>query len=563
VAICLERSPELIVALLATLKAGGAYVPLDPAYPAERLAFMLADARPAVVLTARELQAALPPSEVPTLCLDTLDLDAAELDGPLPALPVLPDSLAYVIYTSGSTGRPKGAMNTHRAIVNRLAWMQETYTLSAADRVVQKTPASFDVSVWEFFWPLLTGATLVLARPGGHQDPEYLRQTIAAQAITTLHFVPSMLQLFLQTPLLQRCRDVRQVFSSGESLSVALQERFFAHFSCPLHNLYGPTEAAVDVSFWPCRRGADEPSVPIGYPVANTTLYVLDDAGQICPPGVSGELYIGGVQLARGYLGRAVLTAERFVPDPYSATPGARLYRSGDRARWRPDGAIEVLGRRDFQVKIRGMRIELGEIEAVLLAHPAVAEALVTVIAPAADDQRLVTYLTPAPGATLVAEEVAQHAAAHLPAYMVPATLQVLEAFPLLPNGKVDRAALPAPLAAPAAAAPFAAPETDLEREVAAIWGAVLGVERVGRHDSFFALGGHSLLATQVAGRLRAQLAPTLPLRTLFEAPSLADLCAEIASLRACTPERSGPTLRRAARDRYRVTLPTGTQLMP
>ncbi|MFP2934401.1 non-ribosomal peptide synthetase, partial [Pyxidicoccus sp. 3LG] len=359
VALCLERGVDLMVALLGVLKAGGAYVPIDPETPAQRKSFVLQDCGAPVLLTVQHLASDWKPEVRHLVALDT---EAARLS----ALPdtnvptsVTEDHLAYVIYTSGSTGQPKGAMNTHAAICNRLLWMQEAYGLDASDSVLQKTPYTFDVSVWEFFWPLLTGARLVMAQPGGHRDPTYLTGIIERERITTLHFVPSMLRPFLEEPgLAESCASLRRVFCSGEALPPELRDRFFSCVGAELHNLYGPTEAAVDVTSWACVREDRRPLVPIGRPIANAQMYVLDARLRPVPPGVPGELYIGGDPLARGYLGRPALTAERFVPDPFSTEPGARLYRTGDKSRWRQDGTLEYLGRLDFQVKVRGFRIE-------------------------------------------------------------------------------------------------------------------------------------------------------------------------------------------------------------
>ncbi|MCC6177443.1 MAG: amino acid adenylation domain-containing protein, partial [Chloroflexi bacterium] len=431
VGICAERSLELVVGLLGILKAGGAYVPLDPAYPSERLAFMLADAQVGVLLTQQDLVERLPPSQARIVCLDADWSTVAACPTTAVRSGVEARHLAYMIYTSGSTGQPKGALNTHRAIVNRLLWMQEVYGLNSHDRVLQKTPSSFDVSVWEFFWPLLNGARLVVARPEGHRDPSYLRSLIRAQGITTLHFVPSMLQAFLAEPELAACTSLRRIICSGEALSTQLRDRCFARLSdVELHNLYGPTEAAVDVTAWACQPDGHERTVPIGRPIANTRVYVLDPHGQPTPIGVPGELYIGGVQVGCGYLNRPQLTAERFVPDRFSTDPTARLYRTGDLVRWRADGVLEFLGRLDQQVKLRGFRIELGEIEATLGLHPSVAEAAVVVREDRADDPRLVAYLVPdreLPSALELRAFVAQR----LPEYMLPAAFVTLDALPL------------------------------------------------------------------------------------------------------------------------------------
>ncbi|MEU3993029.1 amino acid adenylation domain-containing protein [Streptomyces platensis] len=401
VAVCAERSVELVVALLGVLKSGAAYVPIDPAYPARRREFMLADAAPEIVLTQEHLVAELPPSGADVVALDVRWAEVAEeSDGPV-AHGADPDTLAYMIYTSGSTGRPKGVLNTHRGVVNRLLWMQDRYRLDDTDRVLQKTPFSFDVSVWEFFWPLMTGATLVVAGPDEHRDPARLAEVIRRERVTTAHFVPSMLQVFLaQDGLAEHCADLRRVVCSGEALPFALQERFFARLpKTELHNLYGPTEAAVDVTAWQCVPGDERGIVPIGRPIANTRVLVLDEQLNPVPVGVVGELHIGGVQVARGYHNLPELTEERFVPDPFGA-PGDRLYKTGDLARLLPDGAIEYRGRADFQVKVRGIRIEPGEVEAALTQHPDVLEAAVVTRDDEreADRKQLVAYVVPGTG---------------------------------------------------------------------------------------------------------------------------------------------------------------------
>jgi len=551
VGLCVERSLDMMVGLLGILKAGGAYVPLDPSYPAERLAFMLDDALRGldapVLLTQSHLLAALPECSARVVCLDSPLPPLPETTAVVPQ-PPRPEHLAYMIFTSGSTGRPKGAMNTHRGIVNRLLWMQEAFGLTADDRVIQKTPFSFDVSVWELFWPLMVGARLVIARPGGHQDAAYLADLIAEQGITTIHFVPSMLQVFLDGPRLDRCGSLVRVIASGEALPADLERRFFARLGwtgAGLFNLYGPTEAAVDVTVWACEREGRRTSVPIGRPIANTRIHLLDPVLEPVPIGAPGELYIGGVQVGRGYLGRPELTAERFIPDPWGE-PGSRLYRTGDLARHLPDGAVEFLGRIDHQVKVRGFRIELGEVEAALAAHPAVREAVVVA---RADDagRRLVAYLVPHPeGAEaplLSLAELRANLSLTLPDYMVPAAWVLLGALPLTPSGKVDRRALPAPEGGRLElGAVYVAPRTALEELLAGIWAEVLGLDRVGVHDNFFALGGHSLLAAQVVSRAGEALEIEVPLRLLFEAPTVAGLAE---SLLSAAPSRE--ELQRAA----------------
>ncbi|WP_192560201.1 non-ribosomal peptide synthase/polyketide synthase [Pseudomonas allokribbensis] len=524
VGISVERSLEMVVGLLAILKAGGAYLPLDPEYPQDRLAYMFEDSGIALLLTQSHLLAQLPvPAGLRSLVLDQ---EGDWLEGRSEANPELnidPENLAYVIYTSGSTGKPKGAGNRHSALVNRLCWMQQAYQLTADDSVLQKTPFSFDVSVWEFFWPLMTGSSLVVAAPGAHRDPAQLIQVITEQRITTLHFVPSMLQAFLQDPAVAECTSLTRIVCSGEALQVDAQQQVFAKLpNAGLFNLYGPTEAAIDVTHWTCRdEGRD--SVPIGQPIANLSTYILDNSLAPLPVGVIGELYLGGEGLARGYHRRPALTAERFVTSPFG--DGQRLYRTGDLARYRADGVIEYAGRMDHQVKIRGLRIELGEIEARLAEHDDVRETVVI----AQDGSLLVAYVVPddetllnADDATRSAKnlELKAHLGQSLPEFMVPQHWVWLEKMPVSPNGKLERKALPK-FDASTLQNTFVAPQTDLQKHVAAIWQDVLKLERVGLTDNFFELGGHSLLVTQVVSRIRRTLDIQVPLRTLFEHSSL------------------------------------------
>jgi amino acid adenylation domain-containing protein len=565
VGVAAERSLEMVVALVATLAAGGAYVPLDPDYPRERLRFMLEDAGIAVLLTQDRLAAALPPHRAPVVRLD----DEASWEGGAradrAAPPVLPDHPAYAIYTSGSTGRPKGAAVSHRAIVNRLLWMQEAYRLGPDDRVLQKTPLSFDVSVWEVFWPLITGARLVVAPPGAHRDAAWLARILRDEAITTLHFVPSMLQLFLAGEEVEgACRSVRRVVASGEALSRELAERSFARLgAAALHNLYGPTEAAVDVSFHACRPGGGRRAVPIGRPIANLSLYVLDRQGDPVPAGVAGELHIGGVGLARGYLGRPELTAERFVPGRWCG-PGGRLYRTGDLARFRADGEIEFLGRLDHQVKVRGVRIELGEIEAALARHPGVREAVAVAVREAAGEARLVAFLVPAAEPAPAAAELRAWLRESLPEAMVPAAFVPLPALPLTPSGKVDRRALPAPdFARPEREQPAALPRTPLETRLAAMWQELLRVERIGIHDSFFELGGDSIQGAMFVNRLQQELGQIVYVMALFDAPTVAGFAAYLESAYPEAAGRLGGGGERGARPAAARTAEPGAAAAP
>ena len=515
VGVFMHRSLDLMVALLGVLKAGGAYVPVDPDYPPERIRHIVSAAGLSSLLTTTQLRDEVRALGMEAVCID--EPHASPADGAWQAPNVAGGNLAYVIFTSGSTGQPKGVMNTHEAIVNRLVWMQDAYRLQPGERVLQKTPFSFDVSVWEFFWPLMTGAVVVFARPGGHRDVDYLNEVMRDEHITTLHFVPSMLQVFLESDGIH-LPHLRQVVCSGEELPAALVRRFFERFpNTRLHNLYGPTEAAVDVSQWPCSPDDTRARIPIGHPISNTRLYILDAEMQPLPVGVPGELYIGGVGLARGYLARPDLTAERFVPDPWSGRPGERLYRSGDVARFRADGAIEYLGRIDHQVKLRGFRIELGEIEAALTQLPGVHEAVVVVRGEGAA-KALLAYVV---GEALEASSLKAGLESRLPGYMVPSALMVLDALPLTPNGKVDRQGLPA-IELVRDERTQLVPQTPRERAVAAVWCEVLGLDAVGVGENFFELGGHSLLAAKLVAKLRGNHGLVLRVRDVFEAPTVA-----------------------------------------
>ncbi|MFT4012448.1 MAG: amino acid adenylation domain-containing protein [Paracoccus sp. (in: a-proteobacteria)] len=510
VAVALERGLDLPVALLACLRAGAAYLPLDPDHPPQRIARILEQARPVAVLTSADLRG-LFPGDTPLLMPQDWPLRGDAPPGPAP------DDLAYVIFTSGSTGAPKGVAVEHRAIVNRLLWMQAHYGIDAGDRILQKTPATFDVSVWEFFLPMIAGAELVMAPPGAHRDPAAIAALIRDQGITTCHFVPSMLSAFLAAPASEGVCMAR-VFCSGEELTADQRDRFHARITAQLHNLYGPTEAAVDVSYWPAAPEDRSNPIPIGHPVWNTRLAVLDERMRPVPPGLAGHLYLGGVQLARGYLGRPDLTAERFVE-----TPEGRLYATGDLARLRPDGAVVYLGRSDHQVKIRGLRIELGEIEAAAMASGLARECVVLAREDHAGEKRLVAYLVPGPGWRPGA--LAEALAASLPAYMLPQAEVALDALPVTANGKLDRKALPAP--------EFALrgrqARTPSERMLARLFASILHLPQPAPAEAdFFALGGDSLSAVRLAQAIEAETGRDPGLGTIFEQPILASLAAAL-----------------------------------
>ncbi|PSR58077.1 non-ribosomal peptide synthetase, partial [Nocardia sp. MDA0666] len=540
VALSIRRSPALVVAMYAVLKAGGAYVPIDPDHPAQRIAHILDTARPAVLLTTTGTEVDF---EGPTVAVDTVALDTYR-DDPIAVnerhSPMYANHPAYVLFTSGSTGKPKGVTITHAAIVNQMTWMQAEYRLTAADVYLQKTATTFDVSLWGYFLPLRIGATLVLAAPDGHRDPGYLADTIAEYGVTVTDFVPSMLSVFAAQVAPEQVRSLRQVFVIGEALPAETVRAFGAISSARLHNLYGPTEAAVSITYRDVTGVTDRPALPIGRPEWNSRVYVLDSRLQPTPPGVAGELYLAGTQLARGYYGRADLTADRFVADPFAGSnggapeTGSRMYRTGDLVRWDVSGdtpELIYLGRTDFQVKFRGQRIELGEIEAVLAAVPGVAAAAVRIVAAPGGDH-LIGFATPVgvsadPG---IGDRARDAAVAQLPGYMVPSAVVVLDAFPLNASGKLDRGALP-DAGDPRVAAVFGGdeyrePSTPAEQLVAETFAQVLGIERAGADDDFFALGGNSLVATRVLARLGERHGRRIPVRMLFEHPTVAGLAA-------------------------------------
>jgi amino acid adenylation domain-containing protein len=517
VALCAERSLELVIGILAILKSGATYVPLDPDYPVERLATMMSVADIGVLLTQSKLAKNLPMAISPIL-LD--QIEASGRPDEAPSVELNGAQLAYMIFTSGSTGAPKGAGNTHSGLINRLGWMQHAYRLTPEDVVLQKTPIGFDVSVWEFLWPLMTGARLALAAPGAQREPLEIIETIRRQGVTVVHFVPSMLRAFLADERVQYCSSLRYLICSGEALPADLKDQVFKILPwARLENLYGPTEASIDVTYWQCRNGAPG-EVPIGRPIWNTRMYVLDAALNPVPIGVSGELYIAGEGLARGYFRQPGLTAQRFIANPFGPA-GSRMYRTGDLARWRSDGTLDFLGRIDNQVKIRGFRVEPGEIEAALARHPAVKHAAVIAQEEEPGTTRLIAYVVPKGGQSAAADALRAHLGASVPDFMVPAAFVVLDQLPLTPNGKLDRKALPIPDLTPTL---VRAPRTPQEQMLCALFADVLGLERVGIDDNFFNLGGHSLLAMKLVDRLRRSFDAEIGIRSLFETPTVEGL---------------------------------------
>lgn len=533
VGICLSRSLEMLIALLAILKAGGAYVPLDPTNPPERLRLMIQDAGLSLMLTQPQWRQSLEPL-VDTLLV--IDLSEEEPSGPEAAAPPAryfhPEQLAYVIYTSGSTGKPKGVMTSQRGICNRLFWAQQTYQMRPEESILHKSPLTFDISIEELFWPLMVGAHTVIARPEGHRDSEYIVQTIVREQISILRLVTPMLAVLVETAGLEACRTLRLLICGGETLVREVVQRFYTRLprtQVVLHNFYGATEASVDSTFWVCEPEDERGVVPVGCPMSNVAIYVLDGRMKPVPVGVVGDIYIGGISLARGYLGQSRLTAERFVPDPHGQSAGGRLYQTGDQGRYLSDGVLEFVGRKDTQVKLRGYRIELGEIEAALSAAPGIKDAVVVVREDIPGNQRLVAYLVREPGSVGSTSALRATLRERLPEYMVPGSLVELESLPLTSNGKVDRQSLP-PLrfSALEQEEAYIAPRTPVEQLLGEIWASVLGTDRIGVHDDFFALGGHSLLATQVVSRVQETFQRKLPLQTFFARPTLAGLAEEV-----------------------------------
>ena len=555
VGVCYDRSPELVEGILGVLLAGGFYLPLDPTYPRERLRFMTEEVRPALVLT-RDAYRDLFPGLVVPLVGRPAEEGSAGGDAEPPADAGGLENLAYVLYTSGSTGRPKGVMVSHRAIANRLLWMESAVPLAADDRVVQKTPAGFDASIWEIFVPLLAGATVELARPEGSGDMEYLAEVVAERRATVLQLVPSLLRVFLATPDAARCRGLRRIFCGGEPLAADLVQRAAGLLpGTSLYNLYGPTETAIDATWHPVGRGdSDEPDgalVPIGRPLTHVAIRLQDPWGGLVAWGVPGEILVAGRGVARGYWNRPAWTAERFVPDPYAESPGSRAYRTGDLGRWREDGHLEFHGRIDRQVKLQGVRVEPAEIESVLLAHDGVGEAVVRPCAGPGGERRLVAFLTASPGGEVPeGEELRRHLEGELPPALIPAAFVGCSRLPRTASGKVDLEALSEPVEAEEGrAGPGTVPETITRELLTGLWRELLDVDRIGPRDDFFAIGGHSLLATRLVSRLRRVFGVELSMRQIFETPTVEGLAAAVELARR-GESIAAPPLRPVPRDR-------------
>ncbi|USB33503.1 non-ribosomal peptide synthetase [Paenibacillus sp. YPG26] len=567
-----ERSSAMLAGMLGILKAGGAYVPLPPAFPAERLRYMADDCGLRIVCTQRQWLSAAEQAAPEARLLDLDDAGSSAKNigaaADIPAGLAKPEGLAYILYTSGSTGRPKGVMIRHRSVINRLNWMQKAYPLGKEDVILQKTPYSFDVSVWELFWWALAGASAAFLEPDAEKDPGAIAEAIAKHKVTTMHFVPSMLAAFLEAAqqepqelLRERLGTLKHVFASGEALHRSHVDRFYALLrplgltDVKLINLYGPTEATVDVTVHECEAESELDFVPIGRPIDNTSLYVISDGGQPLPIGVPGELCIAGVQLAAGYVNCPDLTAEKFVPHPYK--PGEVMYRTGDLARWMADGQLQYLGRIDDQVKIRGYRIELGEIERTLLLHDAVSEAVAAVREDGRGGQRLIGYIVADRDCPAV--ELRKHCGDRLPTYMIPEAFVQLEAMPLTASGKADRKSLPEPESELSTGTAYAAPTTETEVKLADLWAELLGCDKVGTNDNFFELGGHSLKAAALTAAIQQHFAVRLPLKDMFVYPTIRELAAHIqsGSLEAATAP-----IPRAGSKPYYPAMPAQIQML-
>ncbi|MEM9805349.1 MAG: amino acid adenylation domain-containing protein [Cyanobacteria bacterium P01_D01_bin.56] len=531
VGICVERSLDMIVGLLGILKAGAAYVPIDPHYPTERIRFILQDTQVKVLLSQTHIESTLkeclPNNDTTLICLDR-SLPKPTQTYPNLETAVTVDNLIYVIYTSGSTGSPKGVMVTHDGICNQLAWRQTAFPLNEQDRLLQTISLSFDPSVTQIFWPLLVGAQLVLAKPGGQVDMAYLVERIIHQKISVIGVVPSSLRVFLEQPQLEQCQTLKHVFCGGEALPLELQNRFFQQFpsgSVYLHNLYGPTEASIEATYWPCQALDEYPVAPIGYPIDNVQIYILDDDLNSVKPGEIGEIYIGGIGLARGYLNQPELTANQFIIHP---SEQHRIYRTRDLGKYLADGAIQFAGRVDQQVKIRGFRIELGEIENHLDQHPDIIQSAVISWEFAPGQKRLYAYIVSNNG-VLNIKALRSWLQAQLPDYMVPAMFMFLDELPLNANGKVDRHALPTPICERTYVSDDEAyPRDNWERQLAQLWSQVLQISAINTNDNFFELGGDSLLAAQLSIKIEKTFDHPFPISNFFKAPTLKEMASLI-----------------------------------
>lgn len=503
VGISMERSIEMVTAIFGVLKAGGAYVPLDPDYPKARLDYMVEDSQVKLILTQQRLKELFRDTQCELIVLDDEAYVYESEDRNNLQIAIKENDLSYAFYTSGSTGKPKGVMIEHQSILQRVEWLQQTYNMDNKDRLLQKSPYSFDVSIWEFFWPMMCGATLVVAKPQGHLDNTYLLNLIKEQGITMIQFVPTMLQTFLSEEGVEDVPHLKHVFLCGEPLSAALHKRYCSKMSAQLHNLYGPTEAAVFITAWTSDRDESRTIIPIGKAIEDNGMYVLNEQYEPLPSGETGELFISGIGLARGYINRPELTADRFVPDPFSNEPGARMYHSGDLGYTLDDGNLVCLGRNDDQVKLRGFRIELGEVNSLLEQHEGVHQAVSMIREDQPGDERLAAYYIPDEDHAVSVSELRSFLQDRLPEYMIPSYFVEMIEFPLTSSGKTDRKELPSPtLSRMMISQQYIAPETYIEKEIAMIWAEFFDLDQIGIDDDFIDLGGHSLVAAQILVRI-------------------------------------------------------------
>lgn len=535
--ICMERSAEMVISILGVLKAGGAYVPIDPSYPKNRIEFMINDSDAKILITQKTLLDILPENLSGLVLIDEhADNINKESDADCESKVTLKD-LAYVIYTSGSTGTPKGVMIRHDSLANHMLWMKSVFGFDSSDNVLQKTPFSFDASVWEFYLPLITGGKLVMAKPEGHMDTAYLRDSIIKNNITIIQLVPSLLRMLLNEPGIEDCINLKSVFCGGEALTFELREKLFEKLNVNFYNLYGPTEATIDSVYYKCERDSENKIIPIGKPVYNTQSYVLDKYLNPVPVGVAGELILGGIDIAEGYLNNPELTKEKFIDDIFLNKEGSKLYKTGDLAKFLPDGNIEFLGRVDQQVKLRGFRIEPGEIESKLLQHKNVSEATIIVREDKPGNQRLAAYIVTKDADAISSNEYKNYLRASLPEYMIPAVFVELEKLPLTPNGKVDKKSLPVPEFSKADDNTFVAPKLPAEEILAGIWSEVLGLDKVGVNDNFFELGGDSIISIQIISKAN-QMGIKLTPRQIFRYQTVAELSGVINYVKATDDEQ-------------------------
>lgn len=538
IGICLDRSIEMVISLIGILKVGAAYVPMDPENPVNRIADLIKDSGISMLITNQRLKEKISSSTQRIKCIEEKGEMAAYRFIKNPNVEVSEKDMAYMLYTSGSTGKPKGVIVSHRAICNRLLWKQDYFKLSNNDRVLQKTPYTFDVSIWEFFWPLITGACLVIAKPNGHKDPNYLVNIIQEENISTVHFVPSMLQEFIEEDI-GNCTSLKRVLCSGEALPFDLQQRFFAKSESDLFNLYGPTEAAIDVSCWKCIRDDKNKIVSIGKPISNIQLYILNNELQPVPIGVTGELFIGGVGLAEGYHQQPAITEERFIASPFSTNSKERLYRTGDLAAYSLNGNIEYKGRTDYQIKIRGFRVELGEIEAVISSHPIIRDCVVLYTEMVTGMGHLAAYLVTNQNDNIEIKELQEYIRQFLPYYMVPTSWTILDNMPLTSSGKADRKQLPAPDFMLNIQGEYVPARDILEWKLVRIWEEILHVKPIGVRNTFVELGGHSLLAVRLMTLIKKKLFKQVTLPLLMKNDTVEKMASVLRKEYECDTESS------------------------